>query len=135
MKEEESIAVKYLQKFYFNPSPPVLIYSRELQNAQSFDPSGSTWFYMQIKEEVDLSYEKKKKSKKKSLLWLRASYLHRKIILSGREAGRSRAASSLRLGSLGEGTLHRDDDEYLSFIKSFSKHYKTLEISIIYRKI
>ena len=51
---------------------------------------------MQKKEEVDLSHEKKK-----SLLLLRASYLYRKIILSGREAGRGRAASSLRLGSLG----------------------------------
>ena len=25
-----------------NPSPPVLIYSRQSQNVQSFDPSGST---------------------------------------------------------------------------------------------
>ena len=34
------------------------------------------------------------------MLWFRASYLYRKIILSGREAGQSRAASSLTLGSL-----------------------------------
>ena len=26
----------------FNPSPPVLIYIRQSQNVQSFDPSGST---------------------------------------------------------------------------------------------
>ena len=26
----------------FNPSPPVLIYSRQSQNVQLFDPSGST---------------------------------------------------------------------------------------------
>ena len=42
----------------FNPSPPVLIYIRQSLNVQSFDPSGSTWFYMQKKEEVDLSHEK-----------------------------------------------------------------------------
>ena len=41
-----------------NPSPPVLIYIRQSLNVQSFDPSGSTWFYMQEKEEVDLSHEK-----------------------------------------------------------------------------
>ena len=40
-----------------NPSDPVLIYGWQLQNVQSFDPSGSTWFYMQ-KKEIDLSYEK-----------------------------------------------------------------------------
>ena len=27
---------------WFNPSPPVLIYSRQSQNVQSFDPSGLT---------------------------------------------------------------------------------------------
>ena len=48
----------------FNPSPPVLTYSRQLQNVQSFDPSGSTSFYIQKKEAVDLSYKNKKKSKK-----------------------------------------------------------------------
>ena len=42
----------------FNPSPPVSIYIRQSQNVQSFDPSGSTCFYMQKKEEVDLSHEK-----------------------------------------------------------------------------
>ena len=35
-------------------------YSRQSQNVQSFDPSGSTWFYMQKKEEVDLLRKKKK---------------------------------------------------------------------------
>ena len=62
-----------------NPSPPVLISIRQSKNVQSFDPSGSTLFYMQKKEEVDL---KSRKMKKKSLLWLRASYLYRKIVLS-----------------------------------------------------
>ena len=33
------------------------------------------------------------------------------------------------------GPLRWHDDEYLSFFNSFFKHYKTLEISIIYRKI
>ena len=68
------------------------------------------------------------KNKKKSLLWLKASYLYRKIILSGREVGRSRAASSLRLGSLGGGLLRWHDDEYLSFINkvflNITKHWK-----------
>ena len=44
---------------FINPSPPVLTYSQQSQNVQSFDPSGSTSFYMQKKEEVDLSYKKK----------------------------------------------------------------------------
>ena len=51
-----------------------------------------------------------------------------KTILSDRAEGRSIAASSLRLGSLGGGSLHRDDDEYLSFINSvflnITKHLK-----------
>ena len=53
---------------------------------------------MQKKEEVDLL--QKKISKKNSSLWFRASYLYKKIIFSGREAGQSRAALSLTLGSL-----------------------------------
>ena len=45
-------------KSHLNPSPPVLIYIRQSQNVQSFDPSGSTLFYKQKKEEVDLSHKK-----------------------------------------------------------------------------
>ena len=45
-----------------NLSPPVSIYIRQSQNVQSFDPSGSTWFYMQKNEEVDFSHEKRKKN-------------------------------------------------------------------------
>ena len=53
-----------IQQQDINPSPPVLNYIRQSQNVKSFDPSGSTWFYMQKREEVDLSHEKWKKKKK-----------------------------------------------------------------------
>ena len=47
-----------------NPSPPVLIYSRQSQNVQSFDPSRSTLFYMRMKEK-SISVTGKKKNVKK----------------------------------------------------------------------
>ena len=83
---------------------------------------------MQKKEEVDLSHEKLKKNQKKSLLWLRASYLYRKIIFSGQEGGQSRSAESLTLGSLSGWAVHQQDAEYLSFINrgflNITKHLK-----------
>ena len=57
---EDKRSINLLYLIGFNSSDPVQIYSYLSQNAQSFDPSGSTWFYMQNKEEVDLSYEKYK---------------------------------------------------------------------------
>ena len=65
----------------------------------------------------------------------RELFLYRKIILSDRAEGRSIAAEGrsiaaegLRLGSLGGESLHRDDDEYLSFINrvflNITKHLK-----------
>ena len=87
---------------------------------------------MQNREEVDLSHEKKKF---KSLLWLRASYLYRIIILSDQVEGRSIAASSLRLGSLGGWSLHREDDEHLSFINSvFLNITKQLKLALFIEK-
>ena len=47
----------------------VLIYSRQLQNVQSFDPSGATSFHMEKKGEVDLSYKKKKRKKSKKIFY------------------------------------------------------------------
>ena len=85
---------------------------------------------MQEKEEVDLSHGKKKKNdkKKKSLLWLRTSYLYRKIVLSDPVEGRSISRHSLRLRSLGGRSPHQDDDAYFSFINSvflnITKHLK-----------
>ena len=70
----------------------------------------------------------KKKSKKKSLLWLRASYLYRKIVLSDPVEGRSISRHSLRFRSLSGRSPHRDDDAYLSFINrvflNVTKHLK-----------
>ena len=38
----ESVRNPFSQSFLVNPSPPVLIYIRQSQNVQSFDPSGSS---------------------------------------------------------------------------------------------
>ena len=65
---------------------------------------------------------------KQSLIWLRASYLYRKIVLSDPVEGRSISPHSLWLRSLGGRSPHRDDDAHLSFINrvflSVTKHLK-----------
>ena len=86
------------------------------------------------RERKSISVTKKQK-KFKSLLWLRASYLYRIIILSDQVEGRSIAASSLRLGSLGGWSLHREDDEHLSFINSvFLNITKQLKLALFIEK-
>ena len=119
-----------------NPSPPVLIYIRQSQNVQSFDPSGSSWFYMQKKEEVDLSHEIWKKNLKKIFTMFESELFipenrsqwpggvtKYKLPLS--QASDSRwVVSSTRRWRI-----------FIVYQWSFSKRYKTLEINIIYRKI
>ena len=89
---------------------------------------------------------KNEKKKIKSLLWLRAGYLYRKIVLSDPVEGRSITCHSLRLRSLDGRSPHRDDDAYLLFINTvfvnITKHLKLafsnllwLRASYLYRKI
>ena len=75
-----------------------------------------------------------RKIKKKSLLRLGASYLYRKIILSGREAGRSRAASSLRLGSLGIGGPFTDMMNIYRLSIVFQNITKHLKLALFIEK-
>ena len=85
---------------------------------------------MQNKEEVDLSYKKlKKKSKKKSLLWLRASYLYRKKSFSVAEKwDEVEPHHHWGLGLSVGGPLCQDKDEYSLFINrvflNIAKHLK-----------
>ena len=73
-------------------------------------------FICKRKRKSILVAKNEKKRKKKSLLWLRASYLYRKIVLSDPVEGRSITRHWLRLRSLGGRSPQWDDDAYLSFI-------------------
>ena len=66
-----------------------------------------------------LVMKNEKKSKKNSLLRLRASYLYQKIVLSDPVEGRSISRHSLRLRCLDGWFRHRDDDSYLSLTIEF----------------
>ena len=87
-------------------------------------------FVCKRKRKLISDTKNKKKNLKKIFTMVESELFiaYRKIILSGREVGRSRAASSLRLGSFSGGPFRRHDDEYLSFINkvflNITKHSK-----------
>ena len=107
-----------------NPSPPVLIYSRQSQNVQSFDPSG--W--------LDFICKRKRKSiavtKKKKNLY----YGWERVIYTGKSFSVAEKRDEVEphrhwgLGLSVTEPVRRQDDEYLSFISrvflNITKHSK-----------
>ena len=96
----------------------------------SFDPIGSTWFYMEKRGSRSQLRKIRNRNlkKKKSLVWFRASYLYRKFTFRCWLARRSKLSPGWLMGIFLRGPLRRKSSEYLSFINrvflSITKHSK-----------